>query len=728
DIYHRFNHGGGPVWGENGSLSIDEVTQNVLRYLYAHNTTGHSNQGYMNAQTMITLVNTGDHNNLRLNQPSTSNSIRPKKIEFNIQECVATFTGREDVLEELHKNIVHNRSNNISSVLSQAVVICGMPGVGKTETVRRYIQLHRDCFDHVLWINAESYPNAKNCFLRLATIIPIDVNYNGKQKADEDILDAIYDHVCQKFTLIAYDNLESIESLHQLTPRAMKTGWRVPAIIITTRHRNWKTISVRKLEGLTPSESLSLLSLLEFEENEDNRQCARCITDLCQGMPIVLQRVIALVRHNRDAYAALNKEPAEAASQDVYTIFAMTFQQLATKTHGDLALQCLDVMALLNPDNIPTVLLQHFLKKESKLADALILLHDYNLVTRAEGFYQIHRMIQAVKLEYNTRQEPENKQQIIIRIMNSFTEFLTDLPINTIQIHEILDNAIRLNEQAASEYESELCITFQITLVSKLMEVGKHVIAVKISEEAYKSSGKIWGDGDPRTLKAKYSLANALKDQGENAEAEKLYQDILEAQAKIESVSELDTLTTKKNLAAVWKNQAAEDLYQEFLATKMKTLGPNNPDTLKTIHNLGLVWINLRKYQEAKELYVDLVETEMRIFGPDHPDTLRTKHNLGMVWINLGKFEDAHNLCQDVQERRMKLLGPNHPDTLMTKQNIVTILIGQGKYTEALKLCEDIFDVRLKTLGPDHPHTRMLWHLWGKIITLSWWQKLTAMF
>jgi len=56
------------------------------------------------------------------------------------------FTGREDTLKKLREELLR----------SGRVALCGLGGMGKTETARMYVQRHRDAHPYVFWISAAS--------------------------------------------------------------------------------------------------------------------------------------------------------------------------------------------------------------------------------------------------------------------------------------------------------------------------------------------------------------------------------------------------------------------------------------------------------------------------------------------------------------------------------------------------------------------------------------------
>lgn len=110
-----------------------------------------------------------------------------------MKKPVILFAGRREELIDLHNKIQLNSEK--VTVISQITSISGLGGIGKTELARQYVQEYsKDCYDNVIWINAESEIALVESFTRLAKDkLKIDTkDANGKEKDIRSIVEEVY--------------------------------------------------------------------------------------------------------------------------------------------------------------------------------------------------------------------------------------------------------------------------------------------------------------------------------------------------------------------------------------------------------------------------------------------------------------------------------------------------------------------------------------------------------
>lgn len=78
------------------------------------------------------------------------------------------FTGREDILQQLHEAIGPQQGNLPSR--QKSCVLCGLAGSGKTETAIEYTFRYRDQYDFIFWLRSESPPELAENYSAIASV------------------------------------------------------------------------------------------------------------------------------------------------------------------------------------------------------------------------------------------------------------------------------------------------------------------------------------------------------------------------------------------------------------------------------------------------------------------------------------------------------------------------------------------------------------------------------
>ena len=79
------------------------------------------------------------------------------------------FTGREDILEDLHQRLTSDQT----AALSQTAAISGLGGIGKTQTAVEYAYRHREAYQAVLWTQADTKTNLNNSYQAIADLLEL---------------------------------------------------------------------------------------------------------------------------------------------------------------------------------------------------------------------------------------------------------------------------------------------------------------------------------------------------------------------------------------------------------------------------------------------------------------------------------------------------------------------------------------------------------------------------
>lgn len=195
-------------------------------------------------------------------------------------------------------------------------------------------------------------------------------------------------------------------------------------------------------------------------------------------------------------------------------------------------------------------------------------------------------------------------------------------------------------------------------------------------------------------LKAIGQLGNLYSHQGKLAEAEKIYEWVLQGYEEAVGPKHTSTLKTVNNLGNICVKQGrlaeAEKMYKQALQGKEEALGSKHTSTLETVGNPGILYKDQGRLAEAEKMYKQALRGYEEALGPKHTSTLNTVNNLGLLYMHQGKlaeaektyeralrgYEDAHGL-DNVRQYR---------PALDTMENIGHLYVEQGELTKAREI------------------------------------------
>ncbi len=195
-----------------------------------------------------------------------------------------------------------------------------------------------------------------------------------------------------------------------------------------------------------------------------------------------------------------------------------------------------------------------------------------------------------------------------------------------------------------------------------------------------------------------------------------------------------DTLSTMQALAKVYLQQGryadAENMYEKMLDTSRSKLGQRDANTIRFISYLAMVYtyegrFDQRRYNEAEKLYKTAIEDANKAFGPDSINAFYPLYGLGMLYLEQGKYKDAEQKLLKAYEISANKLSEDDPETLNVMNGLAKVYKAEKQYENAEKLFNDTVESRSRLLGWNHPDTADtvnslidLYKEWGKPLPL----------
>jgi serine/threonine protein kinase len=205
------------------------------------------------------------------------------------------------------------------------------------------------------------------------------------------------------------------------------------------------------------------------------------------------------------------------------------------------------------------------------------------------------------------------------------------------------------------------------------------------------------------------AIANLLFAQGDYAQAEKLFRDVIDVRSRALGSEHPDTLASRHRLIYVLneeeKHGEAETEAREVLSLRERILGAEHPDTLLSRYIFAAALYHSGKYKEAEHLYRQVAEADERVIGPEHPRTLAAEIGLANALNDQGKYDAAIATYRKVIALDNKVHGAEHPVTLNDRMDLATALQAHHDYRGAESEYREVISLQQKTLGPEHAYT-----------------------
>lgn len=389
-------------------------------------------------------------------------------ILFDLREPIPDFTGREEVLKNLHSILTNNQHMAVISPLAAStsqetgrtmasqssaqgsqLSISGLGGIGKTQLALKYAKLYKHDFDNnVIWINAESLESLDSSFIKLARKLHMETKDRyGMDKQIDEIIDLIYEYFNDKKSLFIFDNAEDFRGIEIYLPKALLGN--KPTVLITSRFTNWKNVAtVLSLDVFSEEETLALFKKVLGDEQQQYHILT--LNKMLQGLPLALNQALAYIQFQRESnpnfsinnYIELFKIKADSLlkfnleySNDPYlkTVFTtelITLDKISKNPElGPLALEILDYTIYVDPENIAPEnfyalkdlnnfagqgIIIDFSEYTDRIKKAMCLLKNYSLLNAGtDGRYVIHRLVQQVH-RINIEHDLTKFQKIIL--------------------------------------------------------------------------------------------------------------------------------------------------------------------------------------------------------------------------------------------------------------------------------------------------------------------------
>ncbi|MGW1018422.1 tetratricopeptide repeat protein, partial [Streptomyces niveus] len=530
------------------------------------------------------------------------------------------FVGREREIAGLEQALQPRNERTATQVVTQAM--SGLGGVGKTTLALHYAHSH--CLDYTIvwWINAETPETITDSLAQLTTRVNPGTD-TGTAAGDALAQWALAWLDTHPGWLLVFDNATHPDHLAPYLARLTNGSH-----LITSRlTHDWDALAGRPLhlDVLPLSAATSLLCQLAGRNDPAEHPAAQELADELGHLPLALEQAGTHIRRTRGTYSGyLERFRTQTARMldtpgngDPHrTTIARTWRiTLDTIAERDpLAVHLLQIMAWLDPHDIPRDLLDGLADDPGAEADALALLNDFSMISLTESAASTHRLVQAVARTPDPH-DPHRTEQAVQQARNiAATQILHALPsdpaTNTIGWPRWRTLLPHISAYLAHTHPDTDTTNTDFILHNTtrfLLGQGQLSQATSYAERSTITSARLHSEDHPNILVSRNDLAGAYVLAGDLERAIPLYEQTLTDSVRLVGEDHPDTLTSRNNLASA--HQLAGDLeraiplHEQTLTNRQRVLGKDHPNTLTSRNNLAGAYESAGRLAQAIPLY-----------------------------------------------------------------------------------------------------------------------------
>ena len=399
-------------------------------------------------------------------------------------------------------------------------------------------------------------------------------------------------------------------------------------------------------------------------------------------------------------------------ANSVIRAWKVTFDQIIKQ---DLrASETLSLMAVLDGQGIPEMLLNKDAKNQTEMIEAFGTLKAFSFISEETGAasFIIHHLVQVSTRKWlDSHGELAKWQEMALKVVTNSFPFDSD-DVEKWTTYEALLPHVKVVLQYT--YTSDECLEQKAEILHKVSSYnslkGRWDDAHQQASKAYQIRDEILGSEHPLTLTSMLKGGQCLFAQSKFEAADDIFQRHFDLAKRILGSEHQETLRSMGFVAFItfyYKGQLSEgeELYQRTLALRKKTLGLEHPDTLTCMANLGLMLRRQGKYVAAVEMHMEALMHQEKVLGYDHPDTLVSVDYLSQALTAIGDHKTAEEMCQQALQLQESRLGPEHPKTFQIRGSLAHVLSAQMRYKDSETMYREVLAIREKVLGRDHRDT-----------------------
>ncbi|MDA2807219.1 FxSxx-COOH system tetratricopeptide repeat protein [Nocardiopsis suaedae] len=571
-----------------------------------------------------------------------------------------SFVGRLELLDELSRRLASGDTH----ILPQA--LRGMGGVGKTQLATEFAWRHRDEYELVWWIPADTPTQIQQSLIDLAPRLGVGTD-RDPSSISRSVLEALRSGEPYSDWLLVYDNAADPEDVRPQLPSGGPGQ-----VLITSRSSQWRNAGGNLLEVDVFRREESIELLRKRGPEALTQPDADLIADKLGDLPLAVEQTAVWLYETmmdpRDWLEVFDEKQEElltsvAPSPDYpWTVGATMNMALDRLYQTDpAALRLLQVCAFLAPHPIPRRL--------------------FNGARNIEGPRELTEILA----------DPTVRLGRVLRSIDRYALARMDYRNGTFQLHKLVQETLKLplTDDQRSEYRHcahQLLANFEPGDPESVLDWPRYA---ELQPHIWETEQWDCQSGWCRQL-----VCNQIR------------------------------------FLHLWgRPRAARTLAETAIGHWTHNLGAEHPHTLRAQAAYALLLSTFGHFEDSHELTLHVVETLTRLNGPDDPETLDVSIDLPSDLRKLGRFDEAIEVSANVLERQERLMGRDDPEAMFAAHVHAVGLRLLGRFDEAMEIDRYNLERRTELLGPENLRTLSSEYMLalGHMESGDYWQALDIM-
>ena len=313
---------------------------------------------------------------------------------------------------------------------------------------------------------------------------------------------------------------------------------------------------------------------------------------------------------------------------------------------------------------------------------------------------------QLVKKERDLARTEKVRAERVIGLLVSLFETANPAVVpggDTLSVGEFVERGA---EKSLAEVEDDPAVATQLkhTLGQMYAAQGQYKAGHQFLKEAYEMQESLYGPVDSITTAYLHDVATMTWRLGEEAEARRMFADLLERNQQIFGAEHPRVAQSMQNVALTTEDRDKRlSLLNTSLEMKRKLLPASHTSIADGLNQLAIFHFHNGDYHDALPMLQESLEIAEEQYSSTHPNTVAVMSNITMLLSRMGETFKAIDMQEDVIARLQTIKSDSSVQMSNAWNNLGVLQTNSGQFEEAEHAFRQALGIQEVLLGKTHP-------------------------